>query len=55
MLDHIDRIADTDLLATLLRAKDITGEHPHTFVPALQMLGVQGMKGVLPGACLETY
>lgn len=25
VLDHVERIADTDLLANLLRAKDITG------------------------------
>lgn len=26
VLDHVERIADSDLLATLLRAKDITGQ-----------------------------
>ena len=32
VVDHVERIADTDLLAVLLKAKEITGKMPYALV-----------------------
>ena len=49
VIDHVERIADTDLLAVLLKAKEITGRMPYALLSvaarlasALQMMILQG-------------